>query len=110
MRFLIRSHDESETIRIVALLETKGIACYVQSERQFQALYKAAVFVCFESQYKDALAVLADPNHSIDNPIDVEQFKAFREGRDHSRLLKLSVLWLVGAALFLAAATYLTMR
>ena len=83
MRFLGRISDSGERQRIRSLLESNGIPVFEQLWRW--APLGTAMFVCINEQYDDAIALLANENHEVRDPVDIEQFERHRRQLDCSR-------------------------
>ena len=70
-------------MRLRILFESKGIAIHIANEdsaRNFGFILpprKYEVFVVFEEQLEDALALLEDETHEVNNPIDLEDYQAY---------------------------------
>lgn len=60
-----------ELERLRALLEDHGIPIYVTDSVRAG---RGSVFVCLDSQFEDAVALLRDPHHRVSQPVDVAQF------------------------------------
>ena len=108
MRRLAYVSSADEQARITELLESRGIPIYFQSTLRgglFRGMPQGAVFVCINSQYDDAVALLADENHEVRNPVDVDAFKT-AAGTTSPALVKavLLALAVVVAAWVLVAA------
>lgn len=104
MRFLKRINDENETARIVSILESRGIPCFVRSERL--SLYRVALYVYLNSQYDDACALLQNSNHVVKHPVDVEEFNQALANQDYLPLLKYSVVILIVLGSLFCAVVY----
>ncbi len=101
MRFLGNYSDPSERDRVSRLLEAHGIPTYRQGGLTFGEEPRA-LFVTFDEQYDDAVALLSDKNHRVRNRVDMKIFwKA--KGIDGLTLeLKYALLILIGVALLFA--------
>ena len=67
-----------EADRIARLLEGKGIPIDWRggsATRNVRAPYSAALYVCLDSQFEDALAILRDPSHVPAQPVDAAQYR-----------------------------------
>jgi hypothetical protein len=52
---------------------------FISSEETFRMTpwftgYKKGLWVCLDEQYRDALALLKNPEHQVTQPVDVEAF------------------------------------
>lgn len=73
MRSLPRIESLAERDRVATLLESHGIPVFFG--RSGRNVHTAPLFVCIDAQYDDAIALLANPDHEVAEPIDVETFK-----------------------------------
>ena len=73
MRFRGSIHDPDERLRIRTLLESRGIPVFEQAGRW--TVTGRAMFVCIDAQYEDALALLANEDHEVHDPVDVAEFE-----------------------------------
>jgi hypothetical protein len=73
MKLLETYGDAQEARRVCELLEEKGIPIFVEGVG-VRGVPQAAVFVCIDSQFKDALTILQFPSHEPAQPIDAMQF------------------------------------
>ncbi|HKP66230.1 MAG TPA: hypothetical protein VJX31_06360 [Casimicrobiaceae bacterium] len=83
MRRLAYVYSADEQARITELLEGNGIPIYCQAGTRAVPFIGgrsySTIFVCINSQYDDAVALLANENHEVRNPVDVEAFKTAAE-------------------------------
>lgn len=67
-------NDKREASRVCGLLQAAGIPVHVVQEGGLRTPFRAAVFVCLNSQVDDALALLKDPSHGVSSPVDVRAY------------------------------------
>ena len=73
MRSLPYIDSLEERKRVAALLESHGIPVFLgKSGRHART---APMFVCINAHYDDAIALLANPDHEVAEPVDVEAFR-----------------------------------
>lgn len=101
MRFLDRIYDPGERQRIRDLLEGRGIPVFEEQGRWTPA--GRALFVCINAQYDDAIALLANENHEVRDPVDVTQFENAERTSGLQQALKYALLALLGIVLIWAA-------
>ena len=61
----------TECSQIRALLASRGIPTKLGTS---VGIDPSPLYVCIDAQYEDALAVLANPDHVVANPVDVAKF------------------------------------
>ena len=113
MRYLRDVHDAEEVDRLVALLEDRGIAPYVQPIGLRRMLKRYKLFVMLDAQFEDAVALLRDPEHVVVHPLDPAAIAAIRESHGTWNLPHLDALlaWLLPlAALLVVACVVLAAR
>ena len=80
MILLTEVSEIEEFYRIKTLFESKGIAAYFgnqESARNFGMLHPAgkyAIHIMLDEQLADAKKLLLDPNHVVQNPVDLSEF------------------------------------
>jgi hypothetical protein len=74
MRLLTKAQSRDEQARLVALLESRGIPIYAATGWTARNPFLGGVFVCIDSQYDDAVALLRDEEHVVADPVDVAEF------------------------------------
>ncbi len=97
MRLIAQTNDAGERERVRALLEDNGIPVFQQ--QGYRAPGPKATFVCIDAQYDDALALLANPDHEVREPVDVQAFHGRADTSGSPQLLKASLLVLLGVLL-----------
>ncbi|TNJ35790.1 hypothetical protein [Arenimonas terrae] len=107
MKLLGVYSSAEESSAICGLLRKKGIPTYGEISAPSWRLNRIPIYVCLDSQYEDALAVLANPNHLVANPVDVAEYDSVAERQEHHTLLRWSVVALLLAAAFFAVVLYL---
>jgi hypothetical protein len=78
MRLLAYVDSAAERDRLTWLLESRGIPTFHQSGARSvlgRIAARGALFVCINAQYDDAVALLANENHEVREPVDVDEFK-----------------------------------
>lgn len=107
MRMLQRYASRAEAMERAAFLQSQGIATHVSDMTAMrvnlahQGLYRAGLWVVFEAQYDDAQALLNDPDHAVQQPLDAAQMAYLEtQGEANVRLvlIKWSLLSLLGLA------------
>jgi len=101
MRFLGRINEFAERQRIRDLLESRGIPVFEQQGRWTPA--GRALFVCINEQYDDAVALLANADHEVRDPVDIEQFEKAERTTGLQQTLNYALLALLAVALMWAA-------
>src|SRR5690349_12600812 len=101
MRFLGNYNDPAERAKVSALLEAHGIPTYKQGGLTFGEEPRA-LFVCFDDQYEDAIALLSNENHRVRRRIDMKLFSKAKRIDGLSLELKCALLILAGVALLFA--------
>src|SRR5262249_6375222 len=74
MRLIAQTGSIAERDRIARLLESRGIPVFHDKSGQSVLIKTVPIFVCIDTQYDDALALLANENHEVAAPVDVEAF------------------------------------
>jgi hypothetical protein len=109
MRLLQYVHDATERDRISILLESRGIPVFCQDNiPTIRNPTRGAVFVCINAQYDDAVALLANEDHEVRQPVDVEEFRTAVRIIGLPAVLKGALIVL--AAVVIAWAAILTLR
>jgi hypothetical protein len=81
MKLLTQVGDKAQLDGLTLLFESKGIPVFVGNEAAARNMgflspgRQHALWVVFDEQYDDALALLADPEHEVENPVDVEEYR-----------------------------------
>ncbi|HEV7490234.1 MAG TPA: hypothetical protein VGO25_05475 [Rhodanobacteraceae bacterium] len=65
------------------------------------------MFVCINEQYDDAIALLANENHEVRDPVDVDQFEMAERTSGLQLELKYALLVLLGIVLIWAGVSHL---
>jgi hypothetical protein len=102
------SHDE--TTRILSLFRSKGIPTYVKYAYGQSMSYKAAIFVCIDQQFSDAKLLLANQDHVVSDPVDVEEFEKLNASIGHGPILKWAIWVLVAVLILFALTVYVLWR
>ena len=74
MRRLDYDQTKRDRADIAALLESRGIPVYVDWGWRGRNPTRGSIFVCIDAQYDDAVALLANEDHDVAEPVDVEAF------------------------------------
>lgn len=107
MRMVEKYESRSEADERAAFLQAHGIATHVSDmvsmrpNLAHQGRFRAGLWVILEAQYEDAVGLLKDPDHEIENPLSVDQMQHMEtEGAARARrtLIKWSVLIAIGLA------------
>ena len=86
MKRLADIGDKAELEGVRLLLESKGIPVFVGNEAGARNMgfltpgRQQTLWVVFDEQLDDALALMADPEHVVDEPVDIE---AYQSQSDH---------------------------
>jgi len=87
-------------------MESRGIPVFCQDNiPTIRNPTRGAVFVCINAQYEDAVALLANEDHEVRQPVDIEEFKTAVSAIGLPAVLKgalivLGVVLLAWAAIF----------
>jgi hypothetical protein len=74
MRRLNFDRTTRDRAEVAALLESRGIPVYVDWSWRGRNPSRGAILVCIDAQYDDAVALLADAEHDVAEPVDVAAF------------------------------------
>ena len=82
MKILFHSFDRPDMYDAKLRLDAKGIPSFIANESSGPALgflyaNKYTLWVCLDSHYDDALAVLKNPDHEVKEPVDMIDFQNF---------------------------------
>lgn len=75
MRLLAYVQSLEERDRIVGLLESHGIPVFHDTSGRTVLISTIPLFVCIDAQYDDAVALLANGEHEVAEPVDVAAFR-----------------------------------
>ena len=105
MRVLTYVHDQSELARIVELMHSKGIPTFSRSAKVGRdGVPRWIIFVCLNSQAKDAETILHFPSHTPKVSVNVDTFERAAYSRNMDVLLRWGLIMLsIVVALFLLA-------
>jgi len=104
--------SRSEADERAAFLQAHGIATHVSDmvsmrpNLAHQGRFRAGLWVILEAQYDDAVGLLEDPDHQVENPLSVDQLQHMEtEGAAQARrtLIKWSVMIAIGLGLVAGA-------
>jgi len=104
--------SRSEADERAAFLQAHGIATHVSDmvsmrpNLAHQGRFRAGLWVILEAQYDDAVGLLEDPDHRVENPLSVDQLQHMEtEGAAQARrtLIKWSVMIAIGLGLVAGA-------
>jgi cytochrome b subunit of formate dehydrogenase len=104
------SYSHEQTTRITSLLKFKGIPTHITYAYGHAMSYKAAIFVCIDHQLNDAKLLLANPNHVVSDPVDIEEFDKLNVSIGHGAILKWALWGLVVVLLLFAVTVYVVWR
>jgi hypothetical protein len=115
MKQIHQAQDKSEAEQIRYLLESRGIPAFISNTPRVsvrKALHHApTVWVYLDFQAEDAAQLIADPEHEIDESVDVEEFYALMnspEAKDTaSRFLFSMMLKIFAVAAILVALIWI---
>jgi len=99
MKFLVEAEDAGELVSISSLMEGNGIPIHVSSVGS-RLNRSNHIYVFYDAQHEDAMALLADPSYEVENQIDMHEFNALRGKLELNTILKgaFTVLAIVIAA------------
>jgi len=112
VRMVAKYESRSEADERAAFLQAHGIATHVSDmvsmrpNLAHQGRFRAGLWVILEAQYDDAVGLLEDPDHEVENPLSVDQLQHMEtEGAAQARrtLIKWSVMIAVGLGLVAGA-------
>jgi hypothetical protein len=75
MRLLTYVSSLTERDRIAGLLESRGIPVFYDASGRTVLISTIPMFVCIDAQYDDAIALLANGDHEVAEPVDIEAFR-----------------------------------
>ena len=111
MQLLTNVYSLEERQRIETLLNERGVATYARSTGTGRRLVEAsknwAIFVCINSQFDDAVALLSNPDHEVTDPVNVSEFNNAIEAADNSPIAYWLLKAVVIVALLFTATLYL---
>jgi hypothetical protein len=88
MKLLKYIYSREELHRLRVRLTEGGIPTYEQrAGSPWIGPYKVALFVVFDYQLTDAMALLEDPNHVVIAPINSAAYESVRDRQDHRTIL-----------------------
>lgn len=78
MKLLRQYQYSSDAERVADKLRNRGILCHVSSKQShslgpYSGVVSVGLWVVLNSQYRDALAVLDNPRHKVENPLAEEE-------------------------------------
>jgi len=82
MKSILHSADKTEIYKAHLLLAGKGIPTFIGNANSGPALGfvyadRYTLWVCLEFQYEDAIAVLKNPEHDVQEPVDQIDFQNY---------------------------------
>lgn len=108
MRFLTKSTDIVHLHVLKDLLEANGIPAVIKGENTARVispflLTEPSLWVYLDEQYIDAEKLILDPNHEVENRIDVNEFYSVtREVSENPKKMYDALLnWVVGFGVLL---------
>jgi len=75
MRLLAYVQSLEERDRIAGLMESNGIPVFHDTSGRTVLISTIPIFVCIDAQYDDAVALLANGEHEVAEPVDVAAFR-----------------------------------
>ena len=108
MKLLCVRFDDDVATRLCSLLEEKGIPIYRGSpfNGRGSRLGGYPLFVCLDSQFKDAKTILKLPAHTPSEPVDVRKFHEDIEEAGYGSVLHLILLPALGIGLLCMAVIW----
>lgn len=114
MKFVAYLNGENAAADARYLFEQRGIPVVVESERltvpfgPYGARYRFRLFVCLDSQYEDAVRLLADETHVVENAVDADRYHRWVSVQPLSRdIVRGATYVLLMAAAFFLVVWYL---
>ena len=113
MRLLLESTDSNHLLSVRLLLEQNGIPVFVSSANTHNLLshyagVKKGLWVCLDMHYADAVALLTNPEHEVNEPVDIRDFEqVLAAGEAASMSVLLDYMWvaiLVGLGVIILLA------
>lgn len=107
MRMVERYGSRSEAMERAAFLQANGIATHVSDMTALrvnlahQGQFRAGLWVVFEDQYDDAMALLSNPDHEVSKALSPDQMAHLQTGGEaevRKVLIKWSLITLGGLA------------
>ena len=96
MRLLEYAQSKERAGEIIGRLRDRGIPTYSKvGGSPWISPYQLAIFVCIDEQFDDAVAVLANREHVVSNPVDVAEFERQSRTTGLSFLAKWSTITLL---------------
>ena len=110
MQLLSTIYSREEEQRLRTLLEENGIPLVILGESRYSC--RGSVWTYLNSQYKDAIALLNNPEHVVSNPIDVIEFYNHIElmKQDSSLLLQYALKILGIVAILFTVAVFIIFK
>ena len=109
MRVLAHVHDYDELNRLVTLMHDKGIPTYVRT-LSTRGVERWILFVCLNSQARDAQIILRDPDHQPSQPVDVNTFERAAYSRGWNQMIKWGLLVLAFVVTAFGLIMYLIVK
>lgn len=91
MKLLYQSSDRQDIEASRLLLESRGIPVHVSNEDTNRNLsymsiaVQLGIWVIFDEQYNDAITLLGDDTHEVENPIDIDEFHSMLDKKHKER-------------------------
>jgi len=111
MKQVLHSADKTEIYAANLLLAGKGIPSFIGNASSGPALGflyadKYTLWICLEFQYEDAVAVLENPDHEVQEPVDQVDFQNYIDSsmKDINGLLLGKLKWPILALLCVSAS------
>ena len=112
MKLIGHVHDQNAYQETVGLLHSRGIPTFTKHSGapvMWPTAFRVALYVALDKHYEDALALLSNPDHKVEEPVDVEKYKLQSQSQIISPKFLLTVfLVLLAVALFFVAAVSLS--
>ncbi len=95
MKLLFETTDVNELNALRILMESNGIVVHVGNEDSarnasiMSRLTKYAIFIVYEQQYPDALALLDNEEHVVEHTIDIEEYQRMQDEHKSAVLTKI---------------------
>jgi hypothetical protein len=110
MKLLGFWNDHSDASATLSLLESHGVPTHTKYSQLSRAgRSRLAIYVCLDSQYPDAVAVLQNPKHRVSNPVNVAEYRRWEADQPLSgSILRWAAILLVAVVVLFGLAVHLS--
>jgi hypothetical protein len=106
VKFLRDFEDASDAAFALSLLRSNGVAAHVVTDPR-RVGYRASLYVYLDQQFEDGAALLADPGHKVENPIDVEEYDRLASSTTLGPIVRWGLIFAAFSIAFAALAAIL---